>query len=126
MEMHPCHQQLQRSPTIAKDTPPNFLSPTSICYLSTLRIVWFLFVDDPPPPNGRFLKKGPGYIRYIITLLICSPSSITRLSTTKECGIFLPLFGKHFLENFLCFNVFFVLVNKILAVILRRPIFQNG
>jgi hypothetical protein len=79
------------------------LSPTSICYLSTLRIVWFLFVDDPPPPNGRFLKKGPGYIRYIITLLICSPSSITRLSTTKECGIFLPLFWQAFPRKFSLF-----------------------
>jgi hypothetical protein len=60
------------SPTIAKVTnnckghPTKlFVTNKHICYLSTLRIVWFLFVDDPQPPNGRFLKKGPGYIRYI-------------------------------------------------------------
>jgi hypothetical protein len=37
------------------NTAPNFLSPTTICHLSTLNIVWSLFVDAHPPDN--FLKK---------------------------------------------------------------------
>jgi hypothetical protein len=37
-------------------TTPNFLSRTTICHLSTLSIVWSLFVDAPPPQT-KFLKK---------------------------------------------------------------------
>jgi hypothetical protein len=39
----------------ANDTTPNFLLPTTICHLSTLNIVWSLFVDAHPP--DKLLKK---------------------------------------------------------------------
>jgi hypothetical protein len=44
--------------TIRYDTTPNFLLPITIWHLSTLSIVWFLFVDastppPPPPPPPR-------------------------------------------------------------------------
>jgi hypothetical protein len=38
------------------NTTPNVLSPTTICHLSTLSIVWSLFVDAHPP--DKFLKKA--------------------------------------------------------------------
>jgi hypothetical protein len=44
-------------PASTYDTTPNFLSPTTICHLSTLNIVWSLFVDAHPPPPDKFLKK---------------------------------------------------------------------
>jgi hypothetical protein len=37
-------------------TTPNFLSPTTICRLSTLSIVWSLIVDAHLP--DKFLKKA--------------------------------------------------------------------
>ena len=43
-------------PPSTYDTTPNFLSPTTICHLSTLSIVWSLFVDAHPP--DKFLKKA--------------------------------------------------------------------
>jgi hypothetical protein len=42
-------------PTTTYDTTPNLLSPTTISHLSTLSIVWSLFVDAHPP--DKFLKK---------------------------------------------------------------------
>jgi hypothetical protein len=45
-------------PIIKCDTTPNFLLPTTICYLSAVSIVWSLFVDAPPPPTDEFLKNA--------------------------------------------------------------------
>jgi hypothetical protein len=39
-------------PTSTYDTTPNFLSPTTICHLSTLSIVWSLFVDAHPQTSS--------------------------------------------------------------------------
>ena len=47
--------KIQNPLTSKYDTTPNFLSPTTICHLSTLNIVWSLFVDAHPP--DKFLKK---------------------------------------------------------------------
>jgi hypothetical protein len=44
-------------PTIKCDTTSNFLLPTTIYHVSTLAIVWSLFVDAPPPP-AEFLKNA--------------------------------------------------------------------
>ena len=38
---------------------PKSVSMHGICHLSTLSIVWSLFVDAPPPPPRQVRKKSP-------------------------------------------------------------------
>jgi hypothetical protein len=42
-------------PTSTYDFTPNFFSPTTICHLSTLSIVWSLFVDAPRQVHKKVL-----------------------------------------------------------------------
>jgi hypothetical protein len=53
----------------------DFSSPTTICHLSILSIVWSLSVDLPP---DKFLKKALSYSGHGLLLFVIMMASIIR------------------------------------------------